>query len=293
MSEALEPVDDAAVDTPRPQAVLLTFLGGYLLRRRVHVATSSLVDVLGRAGVSEHATRSTVSRMARRGQLHRARRGRQVYVGPTPGTREILLGGEARMWHSEVVDAGWDGSWTLLSFSLPDAWARERHLLRARLVWAGFGPLQGGLWIAPGRADLGELGEGLGLDGRLRAFTARALEPTDVDGLVRDAWDLPALAARYEAFLARWGDEATRPRTDPLAAQLLLEADWLQAIRRDPRLPRRHLPGDWPAEPAHALFRELHDAYGPGARAGVAALDVLPDAEAEAEAGRGRGGAVD
>ncbi|MEJ2859772.1 PaaX family transcriptional regulator [Actinomycetospora flava] len=281
VSEETPAAIDEDVDARRPQAILLTFLGGYLLGRGVHVATSSLVDVLGRAGVSEHATRSTVSRMARRDQLHRVRRGRQVYVGSTPATREVLRDGEARLWRTDVVNTHWDGSWTLLSFSLPDAWARERHLLRARLTWAGFGPLQGGLWIAPGDVDVGALADGLGVEGRLRAFSARALEGTDVDTLVRDAWDLPALAARYEAFRARWGDPATHPPvTDPLAAQLVLQTDWLQAIRRDPRLPRRHLPPDWPAEPAHALFRELYTSYERGARAGAAALDVIPDEEA-------------
>ena len=196
--------------------------------------------------------------MARREQLHRVRRGRQVYVGPTPATREVLRDGDARIWRTDVVNTRWDGSWTLLAFSLPDAWQRERHLLRARLVWAGFGPLQGGLWIAPSEVDVRALGEGLGLDGRLRAFDARAVAPTDVDALVRDAWDLPALAGRYAAFRDRWADAAARPDLpDPLAAQLLLQTDWLQAVRRDPRLPRRHLPPDWPAEPAHAVFREL------------------------------------
>jgi phenylacetic acid degradation operon negative regulatory protein len=281
VSEALEHVDEADADAPRPQAILLTFLGGYLLGRGVHVATSSLVDVLHRAGVSEHATRSTVSRMARREQLHRVRRGRQVYVGPTPATREVLRDGDARIWRTDVVNTRWDGSWTLLSFSLPDAWQRERHLLRARLVWAGFGPLQGGLWIAPSAVDVRALGEGLGLDGRLRAFDARAVAPTDVDALVRDAWDLPALAGRYTAFRDRWADAAARPDLpDPLAAQLLLQTDWLQAVRRDPRLPRRHLPPDWPAEPAHAVFRERYAAYEPGARARAADLDVIPDEDA-------------
>jgi hypothetical protein len=45
----------------------------------------------------------------------------------------------------------WDGRWTLLSFTLPEFWQRQRHELRTRLLWAGFGPLQGGLWIAPRR----------------------------------------------------------------------------------------------------------------------------------------------
>ena len=269
-----EPGD--AVDAPRPQAMLLTFLGGYLLDRGEYVATSGLIDVLGRAGVSEHATRSTVSRMARRGQLARVRRGRHVYVGPTPHTREVLRDGGRRVWRTEVVNTRWDGTWTLLSFSLPDSWQRERHLLRARLVWAGFGPLQGGLWIAPSTVDVGELAAGLGLGERLRAFSAQALAPTDVDALLRDAWDLPGLARRYRAFQHRWRRPPDRPVVpDALARQLLLQTDWLQAIRRDPRLPRRHLPADWPAEPAHALFRELYGGLEPEARASAADLDVI------------------
>src|SRR4051794_40037867 len=74
--------------TPRPQALLLTFFGGYVLGRGVAVATGSVLEVLGSVGVSEHATRSTLSRMARRGLLSRERRGRQVYLGLTPRSRE-------------------------------------------------------------------------------------------------------------------------------------------------------------------------------------------------------------
>src|SRR5919112_6816144 len=92
----------------RPQPLLLTFFGGYLLGRGLHVATSAVIDVLNRAGVSEHATRSTLSRMARRDLLRRVRRGRQVYLGLTPRSREILRDGEARMWRNGVVNTHWD-----------------------------------------------------------------------------------------------------------------------------------------------------------------------------------------
>jgi phenylacetic acid degradation operon negative regulatory protein len=51
-----------------------------------------------------------------------------------------------------AVNRHWDGRWTLLSFTLPESWQRQRHELRIRLLWAGFGPLQGGLWIAPRRS---------------------------------------------------------------------------------------------------------------------------------------------
>lgn len=265
---------------PRPQAILLTFFGGYLLGRGVHVASSSVIEVLTRVGVSEEATRSTVSRMARRGQLRRVRRGRQVYIGLTPASRAVLRDGDRRVWRTDVVNNRWDGTWTLLSFSLPDSWQRQRHALRARLLWAGFGPLQGGLWLTPAAVDVREVCAGLEAAAHVRAFTARALDPTDIDEMVSDAWDLDALAGRYRDFMTRWeGDGPVLP--DPLAAQLVLQAQWLEVIRRDPRLPAAHLPADWPAEPAQRLFRELYAELDPEARRITAdVLDVIPDEEA-------------
>jgi phenylacetic acid degradation operon negative regulatory protein len=264
----------------RPQAVLLTFLGSYLLGRGVQVATTSVLEVLGRAGVSEPAARSALSRMARRGLLDRERRGRQVYLGLTPRVREILADGDERVWRTDAVNHQWDGSWTLLGFSLPESWQRQRHELRARLLWAGFGPLQGGLWIAPSQVDVGAVLDGVQAGGHVRAFTATALPPTDVDGLLRDAWDLDAVAARYHGFVGRWGTPGERPRfPDHLAQQLALQTDWLQVIRQDPRLPARHLPADWPAAAAQELFRALYAELDPQAQAVAAAiLDVVPDA---------------
>jgi phenylacetic acid degradation operon negative regulatory protein len=263
----------------RPQAVLLTFFGSYLLGRAAPVATSSVLEVLGRAGVSEHAARSALSRMARRGLLDRERRGRQVYLGLTPRIREILGDGDTRVWRTDAVNRQWDGSWTLLGFSLPESWQRERHELRSRLLWAGFGPLQGGLWIAPSHVDVQAVLDGVQAGGHVRAFAARALPPTDVDGLLRDAWDLDAIAARYRGFVGRWASPGERPRfPDHLAQQLALQTDWLQVIRQDPRLPARHLPADWPAAGAQEQFRALYAELDPQARAiAVEILDVVPD----------------
>ncbi|MFD0687251.1 PaaX family transcriptional regulator [Actinomadura fibrosa] len=268
---------------PRPQALLLTFFGSYVLGRHVRVATASVLDVLGRVGVSEDATRSTLSRMARGGLLDRARRGRSVYVGLTARSREVLQDGEFRVWRVGAVNAHWDGTWTLLGFSLPDSWQRQRHVLRSRLLWAGFGALQGGLWIAPSPVDVPALLDGLEAAEHVRVFQARALPPTDAGRLVGDAWDLAAIARRYDRFLDRW--DAPRPPAGPpdsLARQLLLQTEWLQVIRQDPRLPREHLPGDWPAERAQRVFRSVHARLDPEARAIAAdTLDTIPDEDAD------------
>ena len=282
MNEDLSAEDEATAGPPRPQSLLLTFFGGYVLGRGVHVATASVLDVLSRAGVSEQATRSTLSRMARRGLLQRVQRGRRVYVGLTPRSREILHDGETRVWRIGAVNTHWDGNWTLLGFSLPEAWQQQRHVLRSRLLWAGFGGLQGGLWIAPSTVDVRPLVEDLGLVDHVKVFQARAMPPTDVDDLVRDAWDLDTLAERYRRFLSRWDVPKPLPDLpDSLARQLLMQTEWLQVIRQDPRLPQQHLPDDWPAERAQRTFRALHADLEPAARATTAeVLDTIPDEEA-------------
>ncbi len=179
-----------------------------------------------------------------------------------------------------MVNHHWDGTWTLLGFSMPESWQRQRHMLRSRLLWAGFGSLQSGLWIAPSTVDVSPLLDGLGTDGHVKVFQARALPPTEVAEIVHEAWDLDRIAGHYRAFLTRWSDpgEAGARAPDSLARHLLLEADWLQTIRTDPRLPRRHLPADWPAEPAQDLFHAVSAELKRDARA-IAAdiLDTISD----------------
>src|SRR4051794_12168192 len=155
-------------------------LGDHVLDRGVCLFSGSAIEVLGRVGVSEHAVRSTLTRMVNRGLLRRQRDGRRMYFGLTPRSADLLRDGRARIWEAGAVDDRWDGTWTLLGFSLPEAWQRERHGLRSQLAWAGFGPLQGGLWIAPGHVDVATLVAGLGLEAHVRVFRARADELTDV-----------------------------------------------------------------------------------------------------------------
>src|SRR5262245_253025 len=68
-------------DDPRPQSLMLTFLGDYLYETERCVFSGSVIDVLGRLGVSEHATRSTLTRMVNRGLLRRQKQGRRMYFG--------------------------------------------------------------------------------------------------------------------------------------------------------------------------------------------------------------------
>jgi phenylacetic acid degradation operon negative regulatory protein len=249
----------------RPRSLMLTFLGLYVLGRDVAVFSRSFFDVFARVGVGEHATRSTLTRMASRGLLQRHRRGRRVYFGLTARSTAILVEGAARV-HSPPHREP-DGSWTLVAFSLPESWARQRHILRSSLLWGGFGVLQNGLWIAPSNVDVDSLIQDPAVRNRTLVFHALPRTATEFETAIRGAYDIDGLARRYRAFIARWDRRGRRAQTDPLARQLFLHTEWLQLLRVDPALPPDHLPRDWPGIRANELFHELRHAFEPSARA--------------------------
>jgi phenylacetic acid degradation operon negative regulatory protein len=162
------------------------------------------------------------------------------------------------------VDGDWDGRWTVVAFSLPDDARRQRHALRSRLAWAGFGMVQAGVWAAPRDVDVVALLADLEVLAHVTAFRGQPLPPTDGGALLRASFDLDALAARYEAFDSRWvtlRSVAPEDLVDPLTARVLLSADWLQVLRDDPRLPQEFLPPTWPATAARDLHHALESQW--------------------------------
>lgn len=265
----------------RPQSLLLAFFGNHVLNEGpLYVYSGSIIDILARTGVGEQAVRSTLSRMVNRDLLARRRNGRRMYFGLTPLATEILRDGKRRLWRTSVVNEDWDGTWTLLGFSLPDSWHSQRHDLRSRLGWLGFGPLYNGLWIAPGHVDLTAVIDELGVSAHVKVFHARADEATDIRLMISDTWDLGSLAARYTAFSQRWS--ATEwSASDAIAVRLRLVSEWLEIIRSDPRLPGPYLPADWPARPAEDTFRRIASGTATPARLMAAAvLDTIPGTQA-------------
>ncbi|MEW2301306.1 PaaX family transcriptional regulator C-terminal domain-containing protein [Streptomyces sp. NPDC006655] len=272
---APEPLDSPQ---PRPQSLLLAFFGNHVLEQGpLGVYSGSIIAVLGRAGVGEQAVRSTLTRMVNRDLLRRQRQGRKMYFGLTPLAAQILHDGRRRIWETGAVNDDWDGSWTLLGFSLPESWQRQRHDLRSQLSWSGFGPLYSGLWIAPGRVDVSAVVAELGLSAHVKIFHALADEATDIDVMIRDTWDLESIAARYEDFRARWEAWRPGPDDDAVVTRLRLVSEWLDIIRTDPRLPARHLPADWPARAAEATFQRVAaDTEAPARRTAADLLDTTP-----------------
>lgn len=242
----------------RPQSVMFSLLGIHLLGTGRLASTGSVIEVLSRVGISEDAARTTLTRMARRDLLERHRRGRRVYVGLTRRAIEILEDGRRRIWEDGAVDADWDGTWTVVGFSLPERRRAERHDLRVRLTWEGFGMLQSGMWVAPGARDLATVLGPLADDPGVVTLSSQVTGRTGDRELLDRAFDLGAISRRYERFTRRWSAvSAGQALPDDLARQLVLHTEWLEVVRESPRLPTALLPDQPAVIAAQELFRGL------------------------------------
>lgn len=267
----------------RPQDLVFTLFGEYLARQEAPVWVGSLIALLRPFRVSEGAVRTVLSRMTRKRWLSARRAGRHSYYALTPRGRQIVEEGQARIYHPPTGEP-WDGRWCLLTYSIPEHFRHLRDRLRIRLPWLGFGPLGNGVWISSHGVErqVVRLSSQMGLGENLVCFRAHQMAPSDHADLVRRCWDLPDIAARYEAFLAEWRAESAAFE-GPLRAGTLgddrafvlrfrLIHEYREFPLIDPFLPEELLPGDWPGHAAAELFSCLHDLLVPPSDRYVAAV---------------------
>lgn len=233
----------------RPQQLLLALLGTFVLDRREEPLPSRVfIQTLGDLGISEMATRATLTRMVNKGLLQKRKDGR-VAVYALSGDAEKMLRDASKRVRSRSPFTSADDTWTLFTFSLPESRREVRDQLRARLVWAGFGCLRDGLWIAPGTPGLDAVLSGSPLADAVAesgGFVARPLPGTPMAAFVQRAWDLTALREEHDRFNRRWGTDRT-PTGTPVTDLTALVADWLHLLRADPGLPAQYVSADWPS----------------------------------------------
>jgi len=173
-------------------------------------------------------------------------------------------------------------SWCLLSFSFPERRRGERDRLRRRLSALGCGAVADGLWIAPSALE-DELAAVAGPGGAVSLFagaTPAGDLAHDLAGGLARWYDLPAIRAVHDAFLARFGPVAGEPPAadaEAFALWMRVLDEWRVIPYRDPGLPADALPADWPGAASAALFRRLRAALEERAVAHAAAVAAAPD----------------
>ncbi|PRX16678.1 PaaX family transcriptional regulator [Actinoplanes italicus] len=250
-----------------PQGLAVTLVADYTLGTRAWLPSAAIVALLGEAGVSSAGARTAVSRLANRGVLEGARHGRHSsYRLTSPAAAHLSVGGGRIAAFAASADT-WDGSWTLVAFSLPKDQGTRRRALRGQLRWLGYAPLYDGLWVSPHSPGPRAAAELAAADlGAMTVFRARHVEAGAAAG--RDpieAWDLVAIAGQYEAFVRAWEPVLPRIRSGGVRGVEAVQARTgvMDTYRRfpvvDPLLPTRLLPPDWPRSRAREVFAAVYD----------------------------------
>lgn len=259
---------DQAGAPARPRSLIISLYGSYARDIGGWISIQDLIRLMAELGVDAPAVRSSISRLKRRGMLAARRVASAAGYALTSDAESILAAGDRRIFGRTVARR--EDGWVLVVFSIPESQRSQRHLLRSRLAWLGFGTTAAGVWIAPAHlaAEARSELERLEVTEYVELFHADHLGFATTAESVARWWNLDSLAAMYEEFLATYLPVLTRWRAAGDAADRrgAAFADYLRAVdawRRmpylDPGLPQELVPDDWSAPRAASVFAELHE----------------------------------
>lgn len=260
----------ARLDRVHAGSLIISVFGDAVLPRGARLWLGSLIQLLEPLGINERLVRTAVYRLVQDGWLVNQACGRRTDYMLTAAGRARFEEASRQIYAARAPR--WDLHWRLLLVTGALS-PRDRERLRRSLFWQGYGELPGGIFVHPS-ADVGATFEALQADGlgerrpdllplRAERLPLRGTAP-DRD-LVRQAWNLEALAGDYAAFVARYAPlvaelEAHGPPAPAPAflGRTLLIHDWRRLLLRDPQLPEELLPRDWPGERARHVCRRLY-----------------------------------
>jgi phenylacetic acid degradation operon negative regulatory protein len=245
------------------RSALFDLYGDHLRSRGNQAPVAAIVRLLAPVGIAAPAVRTAVSRMVAQGWLEPVSvEGGRGYRATGLAQRRLDEAAD-RIYRRHVPD--WDGTWHLAVVT-PSADRSARTRLRADLAYLGYAELTDNVWVSPfARAELSSVVE----RGGATARTGRLVDP-DPDPV--DAWDLAALRAAYDEWLATAAqlitDHTTQheePDEAAFAARFHLVHEWRKFLFADPGLPPQLLPEDWPGHEAARRFASEAARLLPGA----------------------------
>ena len=255
-------------------SLIISMFGDAIYPRGGTIWLGCLIRLLAPLQVNERLIRTAIYRLVKEDWLTTHSQGRRTdYALSASGMNRIE---EASKTIYASQSPPWDTRWRLL-LAANSMGNKDRERLRKALVWQGFGQWQNQVFVHPG-ADLQVAlsllqGEGLGhLQKHIWPLTGdtllKALGVTDLQ-VASLSWDLAQLAESYRQFVKTYQplvDEWPVKKTcknhvqneKAFLLRLLLIHDYRRLLLRDPCLPQKLLPPDWPGQSARAACARLY-----------------------------------
>ncbi|GID30344.1 PaaX family transcriptional regulator [Paractinoplanes brasiliensis] len=266
-------LDDLDAAPGSTTSLLRTIVATSVRRIGGWIAVADLITLMRAIDVPDTRSRNALSRLKAKGLLVPESRGKVSGYRVSEAAMPMFERHDRRLYSPRFMTE--NDRWCLISYSVPEEQRDLRHQLRRRLSWIGCGSVSPALWICPGFLvdEVEEILFDLGLNARATVFLANEIrgdKPAPV--AVALWWDLDAIRALHDDFLAAHADEvraaAKEPsRAFPVAIRGL--DSWRPIPYVDPGLPDWLLPSDWPARRSIPVFEELRDLLLPHAHAYV------------------------
>lgn len=256
-------LDDIDARPGSTTSLLRTVIGLYLRPLGGRITSAALVRLAEDLGIPAARARTAVTRLKKHGLLMAS--GGDLVLNPA--AIPMLERGDRRIFAVRSMHAG--DEWMLVSATIPETRRDLRHQLRRRLQYLGAGAVSAGLWILPGHldAEVADLLDEIGARAFATLFrTADPRPPVPLAQAASSWWDLDALRAEHERFLASVGD---LDLSAPFAAYTRLLDSWRVLPYTDPGLPAELLPDDWPGARSVEAFQRLRAGLADAALAHV------------------------
>lgn len=246
-----------------PRRLILSIYGLYAREENNWLSVGSLVELMGHLGVDSAGTRSSISRLKRRGVLESVKFNGSAGYTLSDDALEVLRAGDLRIFGQRRASI--DDGFVIIVFSVPESQRAKRHQLRSALGAMGFGTVSPGVWIAPAplREEVAHTLARRGLSDYVHMFQARHDGFAKLSDLAGQWWELQSIDAEYRAFNEtyegterRLGDAENKPQT-AFETYIPMLTQWRRLPYRDPGLPAELLPATWHGYRAHTLFAEL------------------------------------
>lgn len=256
-----------------PRSMLFTLWGVYIRHFASEIPLGAVLRLMDEFGFAGPAVRVAVSRLSEQGWVSLRKTGRTRYLSMTARGLERVDEAAARIYR--LRPERWDGTWFLLTYTIPEEQRAARDQLRADLAWWGFGSLGPGTWLSPHSLSPA-------LAARLQSpevapfvdyFQARYTGPNTNPALVQKGWRLEEVFEKYRSFLEKFGPELEEAQSGVLSEQecfvrrCRLVHEYRKFLFVDPGLPEELLATDWPGGQAFDLFHAYDQLLaGPAAR---------------------------
>jgi phenylacetic acid degradation operon negative regulatory protein len=271
---------------PQPRRVssaksaLLTLLGELVLPCGGATWTGTMVDGLDHLGFSERNARQALARVRDDGLTEPERRGRKTRWHLTAKGRQLLELGAERIYRFGQRAETWDGRWLVVHCSVPETMRRERHQLRTRLSFEGFGFLSPTLAVSPNcrlESTAEQVLAELDLTELAVVFTARTGQLSPDAVILERAWDLTGLQNDYRSFVSRVEGMDPADARARFVALVRLVHEWRRFPFDDPEFPHELLPDDWIGHQARQRFEDCRSRWGPDAATYYQELEASHD----------------